>query len=265
MRPHARTFALAFASALLLAFTSSIAVLTAQEIEFVTQNDLFAGDRAADDLYTFAVALEVERNGTTFALREAAFTDRAAGLRFDETSWNIGRPLPDWRGWRAYAEVGALRVGRGIFGEQVQNTVHRAIGGDALTLEYLDPSLHGRLALSAERSWSTGRSLALGSRVDLEWVQAHASHAILAAQIAWQPLPVLAVDLMAGLRWGDADQPLLEPHLQALGGVFEVGLTLFDRVRVAWSSNDHGDGRDHLLLAYRFARLRSGADGAVRD
>ncbi len=254
-----------FAFALALALASSIAALAAQEIEFVTENDLFADDEASDDLYTFSVALEVERKETTFALREAAFTDRKAGFRFDQTSWSMGRPLPGWRGWRPHAEVGAVRVGRGIFGEQVQNTVHRAIGGDELELVYLDPSLHGRLAFAAERSWSPGGSFALGSRVELEWVQALSSHAIVAAQWSWQPLPALAVDLLAGVRWGDADLALLEPHVEAFGAVVEVGLTVYDRIRLAWSSNDHGDGRDHLLLGYRFARFRSAADSAIRE
>jgi hypothetical protein len=256
------TAAAILAAAMLATFSAALA---AQAIEFTTENDLFADSSSADDLYTFAVALEVERHGSTFALREDAFTDRDAGVRFDETSWSLGRPLPVWRGFRSYAEVGPVRVGRGLFGEEMQNSVHGAIGGDRLQLTYLEPSLHGRLAFGAERSWSPGGAFAVGPRVDLEWVSALRSQALLAAQLQWRPLPMLAVDLLAGVRWSDADLAALEPHLRAVGAAAEIGISFFDRVRLAWSLNEHGDGRNHLALGYRFARFRGGGGEVVRE
>ena len=38
--------------------------------------------------------------------------------------------------------------------------------------------------------------------------------------------------------------------------------TVYDRIRLAWNYNDHGDGRTHLAVGYRFARWR-GAGGAL--
>jgi hypothetical protein len=249
-------------AALLATFPTA---LTAQAIELTTENDLFTDEASADDLYTFAVALEVERHGGTFALREDAFTDREAGVRFDETSLSFGRSLPVWNSWRSYAEAGPVRVGRGIFGEGVQNTVHDAIGGDPVTLAYLDATLHGRIALTAERSWSPNAEFAIGPRLEVEWVSALRSHALLAAQAQWRPLPMLALDLLVGFRWSDADLAVLEPHIEAAGAAAEIGVALFDRVRLAWILNEHGDGRSHLALAYRFARFRSGEGEVVRE
>ncbi len=260
---RANRFALLIA--LSLSFVPASSVLAAHEIEFVTENDLFTDDSAKDDLYTFAVALETELRGTRFALREDAFTDRAAGTRFDETSWSLGRRLRLGGAWQAHAEAGAVRIGRGIFGEKVQNTVHRALGSDVLALAYLPPSVHGRLALAAERSWTAGGSLAFGPRLELEWVSDVRSHAVLAGGLQWQPRPALAVDLLAGVRWSDADLAALAPHILPVAAVGGIGVTLFERVRIAWRYNDHGDGRTHLAVAYRFSRWRGAAEPSIRE
>lgn len=258
MRPAPRTLTLA----LFLLFAPAIGPLAAQRIEFTTENDLFTDDTARDDLYTFAVELATERHGTHFALREDAFTDRAAGVRFDETGWSLGRALPLRRSWQSYGEVGAVRIGRGLFGEEVQNTVHRALGSDELALEYLAPSLHGRLAFASERSFAPGGTVAVGPRIELEWVSDIRAHAIVAAAVQWRPNAAFAVDLLAGGRWSDADLAVLAPHIRPFAAVAEVGVTVYDRIRLAWSYNDHGDGRTHLAVGYRFARWR-GAGGAL--
>ena len=258
MRPTARTPSLA----LTLLLATALGPLAAQQIEFTTENDLFTDDTARDDLYSFAVALSTERHGTHFALREDAFTDRAAGVRFDETSWSLGRALPAWRSWQSYGEAGAVRIGRGLFGEEVQNTVHRALGSDELALAYLDPSLHGRLAFTTERSWAPRGTFAVGPRLELEWVSDVRAHAIVAAAAQWRPHAAVAVDLLAGARWSDADLAALAPHIRPFAAVGEVGVTVYDRIRLAWSYNDHGDGRTHLAVGYRFARWR-GAGGAL--
>jgi|JI10StandDraft_1071094.scaffolds.fasta_scaffold187425_2 hypothetical protein len=260
-----RTAARITTLALVFLLAPAIGGLAAQQIEFTTENDLFTDDTARDDLYTFAVALEVERHGTHFALREDAFTDRAAGVRFDETSWSFGRSLPAWRSWRSHAEAGAVRIGRGLFGEDVQNTVHRALGSDELALAYLEPSVHGRLAFATERSWSPGGSFAVGPRLELEWVSDVRAHAIVAAVAAWRPHPLLALDLLAGGRWSDADLAALAPHIEPFGAVAELGVTVFERIRLAWSYNDHGDGRTHLALGYRFARWRGAGEARVSE
>jgi hypothetical protein len=238
--------------------------LAAQELEFSTENDLFTSDSARDDLYTFAFALTTESRGTRFALREDAFTDRAAGVRFDETGWSLGHRLPTWRSWQSYGEAGAVRLGRGLFGEEVQNTVHRAVGSDELALTYLEPSLHGRLAFATERAWATNDGFMAGPRLELEWVSDVRAHAIVAADLQWRPFPSLAVDLLAGARWSAADLAALAPHVKPFAAVAEVGVTLHDRIRLAWSYNDHGDGHTHLALGYRFARWRGPGESPVR-
>ncbi len=248
--------ALAFVAGTLV--TSSIATLAAQELVFTTENDIFADDDALDDLYTFAVALELRRAGLDFSLRESAFTDRAAGVRFDETAWSVGRELPAWHSWRTYAEVGAVRVGRGIFGQEVQNTVHRAIGNDPVELDYLDPSLHGRLSFAGERSRALGERFSAGPRLELEWITALHSHALVAVQVQWRPHPVVDLDLLAGGRWSAAGLAALAPHVESFGAAVRLGVTAYDRLRFAWTYNDRGDGRSHLAIGYRFANWKPG-------
>lgn len=260
-----RTASHALTLALVLLFAPAIGGLSAQELELSTENDLFTDDSSRDDLYTFAFALATKRHGTRFILREDAFTDRAAGVRFDETGWSFGRPLPVWRSFRSYGEAGAVRIGRGLFGEEVQNTVHRALGSDELALAYLEPSLHARLAFVTERSWSPGGSLSVGPRVELEWVSDVRADAIVAATAQWRPLPSLAVDLLAGVRWSGADLAALQPHVVPFGAVVGLGVMLHERIRLAWSYNDHGDGRTHLAVGYRFARWRGPGEVGVRE
>ena len=144
-----------------------------QELRFSTENDVFSGDDAEDDLYTFAVALEMERGPYTLSLRENAFTDRAAGARFDETYLSIGRALPGLGAWQVYAEAGAVHVGHGLFGEGVQNAVHRLLDQEEVELTYRGASLHPRLAVIAERPFAVAGGLdvlALGPRFEVDSV-----------------------------------------------------------------------------------------------
>jgi hypothetical protein len=248
--------------AILLALAGTFA--GAQEIRFSTENDIFGTGDSKDDLYTFAVRLEMQGEKLRYSIRENAFTDRAAGTRFDETQASIGRSLPPLAGWASYGEAGLVRVGRGIFGQETQNVVHGALGSDEVVLPYEEPSLHGRLALDAERPVEVADSLTVAPRVELEWIPGLRSHAVVAAQAVWRPAAWLTVAALAGARVSDADYAPLEPHTLPFAEVARLGFVAFERVFVSWSKNDHGDGRSHLSLGYRFTRLQLGGWG-VRD
>ncbi len=233
----------------------------ALELRLTTGNDLLTGSSAKDDLYTFAVGLELERGEYTLSLRENAFTDRHAGLRFDETYLTLGRLLPGPRPWDVYAEAGVVRVGHGLFGAAAQNTVHRFIGDEEVELRYDGASTHARLGLLAERAFALADNLEVGPRFEVDSIPGLRSHAVLAAQAHWQPKASFAVDLVAGGRFSRASFAPLESHLATSAPVARVGVVLHDRISLAWTYNDYGDEREHLSIGYRIAPGRRGQPG----
>ncbi len=243
-------------SALLLATLASHA--GAAELRFTTENDLLGRNPTPDDLYTFSVAFEVDRGPLTFSMRENAFTDRAAQVRFDETYLTVGRAVPGLGTWSAYAELGAAHVGRGLLGEGVQNTVHRLIGDDEVELPYEGSSLHPYVALSGDRSFAVGRRLEVGPRLEADSVPGLRTLALAGAQARWQLRAGVALHLLLGARWSHASFGPLEPHLDGLAAAARVGVVLRDRIFITWSSNDYGDQREHWSVGYRLTPLGAG-------
>lgn len=248
-------------SSLLVGVTLAVLVLaapraTAVELRLTTENDLLVTDH--DDLYTFAVALEMQRGPYTLAFRENAFTDRAAGLRFDESQLTAGRSLAGRGSWNVYAEAGLVRVGEGLFGDTAQNAVHRLIGGEEVDLPYIRSSLHGRALVTAERPVALGARLDVGPRFELETIPGLRSHTVLGAQALWRPGFGLTVHFLVGARLTDASEAALERHVEPIAAVARIGVVLHDSIVLTWSSNDYGDGREHLSLGYR---VRPGARG----
>ncbi len=234
----------------------------AQGIRFSTGNDLLTDQRAEDDLYTFSVALQAERGTYTFALRENAFTDRAAGLRFDETYLSVGRAFAGPRSWQLYGEAGLVHIGHGLFGQGAQNTVHRLLGQDEVELRYQDSRLRPRLALVAERAFAVADGLTLGPRIELDAVPGLRSFAVVGAQLLWQPSRRFALQVLAGGRASHASFDPLEAHLAELAAAARVELALAERIYLAWAYNDYGDEREHLTIGYR---VGGGARGRARQ
>ncbi len=245
-------------AALLVAFAWLAHPLAAAEVHLTTENDLLSDHHTPDDLYTFSLALETRRGLHSISLRENAFTDRAAGLRFDETYLSIGRPLPIVRGWSATLEVGAVHVGHGLFGEQAQNRVHRAIGGDHVDLRYTDSELYGRLALAAQRPVGLRPGLELAPLVEIDSAPGFRSLGLAAVRADWKPTATVAVHAMLGARFADASYDPLAPHLARAASAARVGVTVAERYYLSWSYNDHGERRGHLTIGYRLGGQRSG-------
>lgn len=235
------------ATLLLALAIASAAELGAQGVRLSTENDILTDNPTRDDLYSFALGFEYERAGLLWSLRENGFTDRAAGLRFDETILSAGVRAPGLERWSVFAAAGAVHVGEGLFGERTQNAVHRLIGADEVFLDYTGSSWHPRLELVAERapgesSWTP--------RLELEAMPGLRSHAAVGAQTLWRPAARVEVRLFAGARYSRADFAPLEPHLVELAAVARVGAVFDDRFFFSWSYNDYGDEREHLSVGY---------------
>jgi hypothetical protein len=247
----------------LLAFSAPDAS-RAQAVRLSTNNDTFSGGRGGrgggaprDDLYTFAVQIDVESRGRRVSLRENAFTDRAAGTRFDETVVSLGRDVV-WtlagREIHASVEAGVARIGKGIFGESAQNAVHRAIGSDRVDLPYQPAHVYPQFSVATERLFEPVEGVQVGPHVEAEWILGLRSHAVLGVQGRWSHAGTrLEVDGFVGSRFTSAEFAPLEPHLAGTAAIARLTVSVRERLFVAWSYNDFGDERPHLHLGYRFA------------
>lgn len=237
--------------ALILALTGAPAA--GQVVRLSTENDILARSGPSDDLYTFSVAIEVQGLGFDWSLRENAFTDRAAGTRFDETYLSVRRPVPVGGPWSLSAEAGVVHVGEGLFGENVQNAVHRAVGSEEVELEYIGSSVYPRLAFTAAHAIDSNGRFTWGPRLDVDVVPGFRSWALVSAEAAWRPASRFTVELQAGGRFTDVSYDALEPHLATSAPAGRMSVVFEDRIFVSWSYNDHGDEREHVSVGYRLA------------
>lgn len=232
------------------ALPSSAQPARGYELRLSTENDFPVESRHKDDLYTFSVAIDVERGPYTFALQEHAFTDREAGVRFDETHLVVTRRLTR-SSWDLELTGGLVHAGQGLFGQSAQNAVHDLVDNEEVRLPYADSELHARAGVAAERWWPIGGRLAVGPRIEVDLVPGLHSHAVAAGQLEWQAQRHVAVELLAGHRFTDADYEVLERRLASDAAIGRVSLILFRRLDLTWSYNERGDERQHLTLGYR--------------
>jgi hypothetical protein len=219
-------------------------------LRFTTENDILTGNPTRDDLYTFSVGLEVERAGFTWSLREDAFTDRGAGVRFDETYLDVSRRFALRRGWDVRLAAGVAHSGHGLLGERVQNAVHRMIDDDEVHLDYHGSSWHPHLEASAGRFVARGDSLELGPRFELASTPGLRHRVAAGIQASWRPSSALAIEAFAGARWADAELEPLEPHLAGVGAAARIGVVVAERWLLGWSINDQGDEREHWTIGW---------------
>lgn len=215
-----------------------------------TENDFLVDDR--DDLYSFGLGLEIGRGAYRFAFRETGFTDRDAGVRFDETFLTVGRNLALPAGWSAWVEAGAGHVGRGVFGQSFQNEFHGLVGSDEVELEYLDDEKTvGVAEIRLVRPRDVSPNVVAGPYLEASTTPGLKSHALLGARAAWTPGGPFDVIATAGLRWSHADLDELAPWMDGTVMQAEVRVVYRDRIELSWSTNSRGTGRNHLALGYR--------------
>jgi hypothetical protein len=236
------------------------AAASGQELRLVSQNDFLTNNPTDDDHYTSSIELELERGPYTISFREHAFTDREADLRFDETYLTVERTFGGPGPWLVTAEAGVVHVGRGVFGQDLQNAIHRVLGNTPVDFEYIGNRVRPSVAAVADRpSWIT-RDVALGPRLEAFAAPGLRAHAVLAAQVAWRANRHLDVHVVAGVRGSHAWLDLLEPHTAGVAPLARVGVELYDRVQLTWTYNDFGDRREHVGIGYRFGFGRSDED-----
>ncbi len=268
-RPR-RSSGLLLATLLTFATLPAAVPATALDLRLVTDNDFLTHNDRSDDLYTFALELEVDTGRITWTLRESAFTDRQAGVRFDETYLTVGRLAPrQWLGgWSLWAEIGAAHVGEGLFGQEAQNALHQLIGDDEVNLEYIDDSdVFAHLAVEVGRQFDVGTKLSLGPHATVRTTPGFKSDAWLAVRGRWSTWgDRLGFDVAIGPRLSHNELDVLEPHMKDSAVAASVEVALSNGLLVEWTVNRYGTGSEHLSFGYRFGVGRSPRrDGPWRE
>jgi hypothetical protein len=181
------------------------------------------------------------------------FTDKQAGARFDETYLAAARSLPEAAGWRMRGEVGVVRIGRGLLGEDVQNRLHRLVGADELSLSYLDDTkLRATLRVEARRPLELGGSLRAAPLIDLFEAFGFKRHGILGAGFRWRATARFRVFWHAAFRYSSTELEALEPWVDGWAPAGEVGIGYRELLAVSLSHNAYGTEDRHLQLRFRW-------------
>lgn len=229
----------------------------ATDIRLVTDNDWLGSNETEDDLYTFAVLVEVDKGPLTWTVAETAFTDREAGFRFDETHITAGRLLPEhWFGhWSVWTEAGVAHVGEGLLGQDLQNAFHQLIGSAELDLSYIDDDdYYARLGFEAGRQARVAGGLTMGPHLEAHSYVGFKDDALVGVRSRWQPTRLLGrleIDVLVGARYSHSSFDPLAAHLDEMSEAAQVEIATPGGLVVNWSRNRYGTGREHVSLGLR--------------
>ncbi|MGH9382343.1 MAG: hypothetical protein ACRD2Z_17295 [Thermoanaerobaculia bacterium] len=224
------------------------------DITLTLANDALAPRGHVDDLYTADTQLAVHLGRYRLQLGERMFTDRDRDLRFDETTFEISRPLPRFGRWRVEVGLGALHVGRGLLGASTQNAVHRLIGNSVVDLEYAaDHDLYGRARVDVWRPLVERAAVDLSLHASATLAPGLDSHARVGLH-AERALPA-GVSAFAGVATlaHRVETELLDTVIADRGMAWNLGVAWRD-LSLGYAYNLYGTDTGHLMLGYRFTR-----------
>ena len=262
-RPRSAARGLTVLALVLATALAAASPAAAAGFRFVTDNDFLADN--GDDLYSFGVGFELHRGRYTLTLKENGFTDRAAGVRFDETFLTVGRSLPLPRGWDGWGELGAVHVGNGLLGETFQNDFHELIQADTVRLDYVeDGQVLPVASFAATRLSPLGPRFAAGPYVEASAAPGLKSHVLAAAQASWDVHPDVTLSALVGARHSEAELAALEPRMGGTAAQAELTLVWRQRVALSWSYNASGTRQEHLAIGWRVGADRGFARALTR-
>jgi hypothetical protein len=235
----------------------------AAEIDLRHINDQFAASPVEDDLYTATLGIAGTVNDWTLGLDEYVFTDRANGLRFDETYLTVARDLlrPDSK-WRLRARIGAVHVGKGLYGERLQNFVHSILGEDEVDLAYVPGSQsYVFVRLNVSRRLHANERLIFLPLVEIESA-GFKEHARAALGVRFDLSERFNLHAEAGARFTDTSYAPLVLWIKDSEPTFGVGAGYKNFLDLTWTSNYFGTGDNHWHISMH---LRFGAGTKKQD
>lgn len=236
-----------------LALSAAEAKSDRPRFELVLSNDILAGD--VDDRYTAALSAHAPvGESLEFSFSERMFTDREAGLRFDETRVALGRRRLGVGRWEVDASIGVVHVGRGLLGESVQNAVHELVAAEPVDLDYLDRErLHAEVVAQAHGPSRRLAAVTWRPEFEIAIAPGFANQAVGRLVADAEVAPWLGLSVSVGARWATSSLDLVERHLEPLAPELSVSVLVADRLSLTWTDNAFGTGDDHVHLAWRLA------------
>ena len=244
-----------------LALLLPLAALAETEIVLSTGNDDFSGNSRSDDLYSagLGVSFEFSRNrGPDVApwqrfvsIQENLFTDRDAGVRFDETWFIIGQHV-ERNNWSLAFYAGTVRAGRGLFGERGQNAVHRLIGDNEVTVDYVEGTEHFPTAgVSFRRFLFANQHVVLETAGDVRTADGFQHWATVSLDAGFKLSRWLDMSASVGVRASSAQYAPIRPWVHGVAKTLEASFTAFDRIQLTWSNNEYGTRMNHVSLSFK--------------
>lgn len=224
---------------------------TAAELRLTLANDPINGNERKDDLYTSALDIDLAIADRYLLFTERMFTNRERGIRFDETEASVALLPVTFAGWTGRPELGLLHVGKGLFGQDVQNDVHRLTGSDPVELDYVDDEkLYPTAAIVATRELA--RAGASPLRLEIETRIAPGFRSTAQARLATRRDlgRNFAVELAAGARADVVESSLLEDVVDDFGPTAEVTF-VWRGITVSLEHNEYGTRSNHITLGWR--------------
>ena len=233
----------------MLAIAGTAPTAMAAVARLSTGNDLLGGNPIQDDEYSAALDIEFVAGDRSVVFREYLFTDRfRSGRRFDETTALVD-VLPNRSPrWLSTFQVGATRVGRGLFGQPAQNEVHRLGGDEILDLDYVEASLHPTVVVEFIPVPSHARWV-LQPAIDMELSRGFRSTVGASFGGRWKLARRHRWHAEAGVRHARSETAILDPFLEDLAPTGSVGVALFSRWEIRWTYNRFGNAQRHLSFA----------------
>lgn len=221
-------------------------------VELGLGNDLGSGNSFVDDHYTAAFRVSVDVPRVRIQLEERMFTDRAVGIRFDETYAGLAVELPQIHGWRGTALLGAMHLGQGLFGEQAQNGLHKWLNNRHVDLSYPNArELKPFAGYALHRRIPVGESLFLLPRLETFATPGFRSHAALSLGLRWAPRHAIALEGGPGVRMDRTDYSPLRTRVRGSGPTFSIAAILWRRCVLSWTFNEYGLMETHYNLGVR--------------
>ncbi|MBI2214845.1 MAG: hypothetical protein HYU52_14455 [Acidobacteria bacterium] len=238
-------------SALALALILGTGLAGAAELRLTLANDPISGNERKDDLYTSALDIDLKVSERHLLFTERMFTNREAGIRFDETEASFALLPIEIGAWTARPEFGLLHVGRGLLGQSVQNQVHRLTGSEPVELMYVNGNkLYPTAALVARRD--LGGSGPSRLQLELESRVAPGFRSVAEARLVTRRDlgRGLTVEAAAGARADYVESNLLDGVVDDFGPTAEVTLG-WRGVTVSLEHNVFGTRSNHITFGWR--------------
>lgn len=219
-------------------------------------NDYLTNNTEDDDFFTFGLRAEGRWKKLTVRFEENGFTDSADGLRYDESHLAAGMAASGkWTGkWQLYFELGATHIGRGVFGQDVQNDLHRLVGDRGLELDYIEglDELYLHVLLEAGLPLPVGFQWQAGPLTSLHTSPGYRTNFFAGLRATWSPRTPVSLDLATGARFADTELELLKPHLESASFDTMVHLYLPFGFFATWSLNRYGTDREHVSFGWQY-------------